>query len=116
MGSQPQSEVQLVRGADDICCFCPHLKTGICLRGEKRVDVIDSRVMEHLGLSYDSKVAWNDLLDLVAARVGVDDIAFLCRECSWRDLDFCSDGLASLADCRQKGRSGGTGAPAGQVD
>lgn len=86
------------------------------MRAEKRVDAIDSRVMEHLGLSCDDKVAWNDLLDLVAARVGVDDIASLCGDCSWRDLDFCSDGLASLADCRKQGGAGGLEDPAGQTD
>jgi len=89
-------EVKVVEGADDICIKCPHNSgQGCSLYGENVVR-LDRRVASLLELYFGERYASRDLLERVAERIGVGTFRGLCRNCPWRELGYCEEGLLQL--------------------
>jgi hypothetical protein len=97
LDSSPQSSVLLVEGPDDICSACPHLHQSRCDRFGDHVEQLDENVKSGLGLSIGEKRDWAILVQALADRLDKDRLFEFCGRCSWRELDYCSDGLASAA-------------------
>jgi hypothetical protein len=101
LADDPRSRIQLVAGVDDICCFCPHLKAGICARDEPGMNSLDRKILRHLGLSLEAEPNWSSLLDTIAKKVNVGDLPELCGDCRWLRFNYCTNGLARLAASRK---------------
>ena len=97
LGASPETPVQVVAGADDICSSCPHMSNGICGRPDQQVDSIDRRIREKLGLEEGQTTTWSSILDTIRDNIDPFRLGEVCAGCRWLDLDYCTKGLAALA-------------------
>lgn len=97
----PETMIEIADGADDICSFCPHLDRDVCMRPGQRVNELDGRVLERLGIMAGDTGSWADLTTSVRDKIDGDSLKELCHGCSWLDLGFCARGVEQLADRRQ---------------
>ncbi|MHB1361336.1 MAG: DUF1284 domain-containing protein [Thermoleophilia bacterium] len=97
LGTSPETPVQLVTGADDICSSCPHMSNGICGRPDQRVENLDRRVEARLGLGEGHTGSWSSLLETIRDKIDPFQLDEVCADCRWLDLDYCTNGLAELA-------------------
>jgi hypothetical protein len=77
--------VEIVRGADDLCACCPHLKGSRCSYKEGAEDEItrlDRMAAEFLGVSIGSITTWRDVAQLVIDAQGAWFLQF-CDGCDW---------------------------------
>lgn len=95
--SNPEQNVKVVFGADDVCAACPHLESGYCMRPEQRVEEIDRRISGELQLSDGARQTWSSLLKMITEKIRPDDLDSLCSGCRWVDLNYCTNGLDKLA-------------------
>ena len=98
--AQPDTVVELVANPDVICAACPKLhgdRCGVgatCGRAEER----DTLVLGFMGLTPGARLPVRAAYDLVRERINREVMADeCCRGCSWFDLGYCTEGLASLA-------------------
>lgn len=98
LDNSPETSIQVVDGADDVCSACPHMDEGICNRPDQRVDELDQRVRAQLGLENGHKASWSSILDIISDRIDPFRLEVVCTGCRWLDLDYCTSGLAKLAD------------------
>ena len=73
------------------------MNMGECDRFGYQVTGFDAKVLGSLGFKADDTVSWSDLLTTIAASIDQDQLWELCSDCRWRDLKYCSDGLAALS-------------------
>ncbi len=98
LGTSPETRVQLVTGADDICSACPHMSGGICGRSDQHVDDLDFRVRAKLGLETGYTTSWASILETIRDRIDPFRLEEVCSGCKWLDLDYCTNGLAEVTD------------------
>ena len=96
LGSETDTDVRIVTGADDVCHPCPHLSAGKCARAGDDVISADSRVMERLSLGEGDVLAWDSLLERIGNAVQPADLRELCGRCRWLSLNYCAQGVAAL--------------------
>jgi len=96
--NSPGMSIQVVSGADDVCSACPHMNEGMCNRPNQRVEELDQRVMAQLGLEDGQSMDWSSILDIIRDSIDPFRLEAVCDGCRWLDLDYCSTGLAKLAD------------------
>lgn len=97
LGASPGMPVQIVSGADDVCAACPHMSDGMCVRPGQQVDDLDRRVMARLGLDDGHSRSWSSIIDAIRDKIDPFRLEDVCGGCSWLELDYCTNGLASLA-------------------
>lgn len=85
---EPGFEVEVVKGADDICAACPFLSGGRCLKGEEKSSEIDERAAERLGLQYGDVAVFSEIEKALLA-IDPGEIAVLCRDCQWLEFGYC---------------------------
>jgi len=95
--ADPEQEIQIVTSADDVCSSCPHLDAGVCVRPDSKVDEIDGRVLENLKIADGDKLTWSMLLQTIDEKVQSSELDTICDGCRWVDLNYCTNGLAVLA-------------------
>ncbi|MHB9112032.1 MAG: DUF1284 domain-containing protein [Thermoleophilia bacterium] len=95
--NSPETSIQVVNGADDVCSACPHMDEGKCIRPDQRVDELDQRVRAQLGFDKGYSASWSSILDIIRDRIDPFRLEVVCDGCRWLDLDYCTNGLASLA-------------------
>lgn len=100
LNTNPEMLVRMVRGADDFCSACPHLKRGACKRFGESVEDFDQKVINRLGYDDGETISWSSLLDNLSSSIRADELDQYCGECRWLKLNYCSDGLSALAASR----------------
>ncbi len=89
--------ITVTHQADIICGPCPHRRGTGCASQEK-IDGLDARHAERLGLEHGTTLTWGTAKDMIAAKVQKGDLTDLCAGCQWLDLGLCEDALARLID------------------
>ncbi len=85
--------MEIVRGADDLCAFCPHNSAGTC-GTESKVVRYDGRVLDLCAFSTENGESgalsgWSEIRKAVEEHIlaaGLFDS--VCGDCSWHE--FCS--------------------------
>lgn len=98
--NSPEASIQVVDGADDVCSACPHMEQGRCNRPDQHVDELDQRVRAKLGFEEGYTASWSSILDIIRDRIDPFRLEVVCGGCRWLDLDYCTNGLASLASVK----------------
>jgi hypothetical protein len=96
LGGSPDTEVQIVTGADDVCAACPHMSGGICNRHDKLVADLDVSVRSRLGFDDGHRATWSEILQSIRDNIDPFRLEDVCEGCSWLDLDYCTNGLADV--------------------
>lgn len=91
---QPQTQIVLVEGPDDICAAYPKDKPPHC--EEASVAARDSRVLAKLGLQVGSGMRWSDVCSAVEGTMEPDDIGRICAGCPWEPYGVCEDGVRRI--------------------
>ena len=84
--SDPQTEILLQCGCDDLCAVCPHNRSGVCTEQEK-TNRLDAAVLHECGLHDGQSAKWQMLS--AAAREQIlqtDRFAAVCGDCQWYAL------------------------------
>lgn len=80
------AEVALTDGCDAICTACPHNVGGVC-ETDAKVNAIDRRAIEAMGLAFGDMLSWDALSALAAERILTPGrLSAICRDCEWIDL------------------------------
>lgn len=92
----PQTVVEVLNSADDICAACPNLSHGRCSKdadgGVTSIVEKDSAVIERLALAPGASLPAGELFSRTADAFG-SGIGDLCSSCSWMPLGWCEAGL-----------------------
>lgn len=97
--SDPTFPMSLVVGCDAICAACPHNKEGKCLKrvdSEVKVMSLDLKMLPKLGFEVGAQVSAGEAWQRIKERITSEDMAELCRDCEWRGLGYCVEGLERL--------------------
>ncbi len=83
---QPEMQIELVQGADDLCRCCPHLAGGIC-DTEEQTGRLDRAVLHALSRRYAECGKWLLLAGDANAKI-LQTHAFheICSGCQWYAL------------------------------
>ncbi|RJQ42701.1 MAG: DUF1284 domain-containing protein [Gaiellales bacterium] len=98
----PETLVEIATGVDEICSFCPHISGDICMRPGQRVNELDGRVLDRLGLAEGETGTWAEMVAGVRDNIDPESLKELCHGCSWLDLGFCARGVATLNGGRKQ--------------
>lgn len=90
---EPQTEVEIITGPDDVCRAYPPDKANHC---EGTVYGLDEAVLKKLGLLAGTKESWSSLCSRVAASMVPEDISRLCTTCPWEKYGVCAEGVGLL--------------------
>lgn len=83
LGKNPETEIRLVRGCDDLCGACPHNCGGSCATLGKVADM-DAAVLEAVGNPTGG--IWRDLTKRAEQILHSDTFPAICGNCSWFEL------------------------------
>ena len=87
LGDEPDTEVTLLAGPDDICAPCPHLLGNACVKdegAEGEVSSMDRMVLEALGAGAGDTFPAGEAIDrLDAALARREDAERICGDCQW---------------------------------
>ena len=79
----PETQITLVRGCDDLCRMCPNKQGGACSSLEK-VAFMDSAVLRSCGLAYGENVLWAKAAGKARERIfETDAFQNICVSCQW---------------------------------
>ncbi len=82
----PNTRIEIVKQADDICKACPNNNKGICTLKpgiNKWITRLDERVFNLTGLKEGQTLKAIDAFPLVKRKIKAKDIANVCRGCIW---------------------------------
>ena len=80
-----KNSAEIVKGADDVCNFCPFLKNGRCNHPKYKVDEIDELALKLLGSNIGDKVRKSFVKkQLLKILNGWKERA--CKNCEWKKL------------------------------
>lgn len=82
------ADVELCRGADDICNKCTHLKGGICKYddgAEEEIQKMDAKALQLLECVSEKKMKWHDVREKLPMIFPEWYISF-CLDCDWRNI------------------------------
>lgn len=83
LGQNPQTEIRLVRGCDDLCAVCPNNHGDSCETLQK-VASMDKAALEAIG-SPESGI-WKELTKRAEAVLSSETFDTICGNCSWYTL------------------------------
>lgn len=82
----PETEITVTRGCDDLCKVCPNNIGGVCTSLEK-VTFMDGAVLDVCGLSYGDAVPWAVSSRAVRENIfETDKFNDICADCEWFEL------------------------------
>lgn len=90
-----ETTVWISAHADTYCAPCPK-RRGLGCEQQEKIDDLDRRHAETLGLEAGQILTWGDCLDRVVERVQPDDLDRLCESCSWLELGLCKSAVERL--------------------
>jgi hypothetical protein len=79
---------EVLKGADDVCRKCRHLKEGICQydeNAEEEIQQMDKKALELLRYSYGEKVKWEEARRRLPEIFAQWYTAF-CLDCDWIEV------------------------------
>ncbi|KXZ39249.1 hypothetical protein SAMN05661008_01034 [Alkalithermobacter thermoalcaliphilus JW-YL-7 = DSM 7308] len=93
--------IEVDNKADIICKSCPHLKRNMCKKdgneeSEKEIKIMDEIVLDALKIKPGDKLTVFDINNRIKNNFTNEKLNLLCKNCSWRCLDYCEEGLNSL--------------------
>lgn len=84
--SNPETQITLSHGCDDLCKACPNNIGGACTSLEK-VACMDSAVLDICGLEYGEITSWSDAASKARERIFETEKFFcICSSCQWFEL------------------------------
>ncbi len=93
-------EVRLIHWCDDVCKYCLHNIEGRCQKkngfAENSPTMMDLNLFEKLGISSGTVVQFNRVMALIKERIDLNFMKSICRDCEWKNLGYCEDGLKRL--------------------
>lgn len=79
-------EIELISGIDDICGPCVHHKDGRCASNEKKIQNMDQKTLEFLGLQTGVFDSAQTLFELSNKKFKTkESVEPICGECEWRE-------------------------------
>jgi hypothetical protein len=81
-------KIEIVKGSDDICKFCPNSVNGECVLGEEDVHKKDENAMNSLGINY-GEIKVNDI-NKKLGNLTKDSFNLCCNTCRWHKTGICS--------------------------
>ncbi|MBD2868191.1 DUF1284 domain-containing protein [Paenibacillus arenilitoris] len=102
--TEPDTEVEIITGPDDICRAYPPDKPPHC---EGTVYGLDERILAKLGLAPQHRGSWRELCARIAEKVVPGDIARLCATCPWEKYGVCREGVGLIIDGLPLPKAGG---------
>lgn len=83
-------EVEIVFGADDLCKCCPHqIDKRICMT-QKKVQAIDSKVVEYFSLK-EGKYIYGELIREINRQMTEQKMEDICGKCNWYPISACKN-------------------------
>lgn len=89
--SQPDTEILLVFGPDDLCDKFPHDQPSHC--NESNVHQRDSAILNQLGVKIGQVWKWSTLERTISENVVPEDIPRFCSTCPWLSYGVCEKGV-----------------------
>lgn len=93
--SEPETDVEIIIGPDDVCKAYPPDKTNHC---EGTVYGLDANVLAKLGLKTGERGSWQAICDRVAKTMVPEDISHLCLTCPWEKYGVCAEGVGLIVE------------------
>lgn len=82
----PQTQITVVQGCDDLCGMCPNNISGVCTSLEK-VTLMDNAVLGICDLAYGDNVSWAELARKARKRIfETEEFINVCTCCQWFEL------------------------------
>ncbi|MEK8128068.1 DUF1284 domain-containing protein [Paenibacillus filicis] len=88
---EPDTEVVMTEGPDDICAYYPQDKPPHCEGAS--VYGRDALVLERLGLQLDRPLPWSEVKGRIAVEIESHDISVICATCPWEPYGVCREGV-----------------------
>ena len=91
--------ITVVTECDVLCASCPHNKENKCVKkvdSERKVKTKDLEVLQRLDLKTGTQITAGKVLARIRGKLTVKDIAEVCQDCEWRELEYCAEGLERL--------------------
>ena len=89
--SQPETEILLVFGPDDLCDKFPRDHPYHCI--ESNVHQRDNDILNHLGVEIGQVWTWSTLEQRISGNVVPRDIPRFCSTCPWLPYGVCEKGV-----------------------
>jgi hypothetical protein len=89
--TEPETEIELVEGPDDLCVCFPADQVYHC--GNESVFLKDAFVLDRLGLRSGEAHPWGELLQRITERVKPEHIPSWCATCQWLKYGVCEEGV-----------------------
>ncbi|MFD2611704.1 DUF1284 domain-containing protein [Paenibacillus gansuensis] len=90
----PETEVTLVKGADDLCSCFPADQPNHC--DTPGVHAKDDAILDRLGLTRGETLSWNSIVQKIRVSYVPEDIPVLCHSCPWQPYGVCERGLSLI--------------------
>lgn len=82
----PETQITLSQGCDDLCKACPNNLGGACTSLEK-VECMDSAVLDICGLEYGEITSWSDAASKAREMIfKTEKFNCICACCQWFEL------------------------------
>lgn len=82
----PETQITLVQGCDDLCRMCPNQGSGVCTSLEK-VAIMDSAVLRSCDLACGEALPWARAADKARERIfDTEEFQNICACCQWFSL------------------------------
>ena len=86
LAENPQTQITLTHGCDELCEKCPNKIDGRCSSLQK-VETMDSLVLDVCGLADEDTVSWTEAARQARERVfATDEFQRICAHCEWYAL------------------------------
>ncbi len=96
----PNLEIELIKGCDNICAACPFNIEGLCeneaIGGEEKVRGRDSEVAGRLNLKAEDILTIKEIMDLLKKKIKPGDLSVICKDCPWLKMGYCEEGLKRI--------------------
>lgn len=87
--------IAVTDAADAICGPCPERRGTGCVK-QARIDALDRRHADALGLAPGDVLTWAEAQARIAERVRPESLDRLCAGCAWLPLGLCKAAVARL--------------------
>ena len=82
---EPDTQVNITFGCDDLCAHCPNCVSNACVTFDK-VDIMDKAAASLCGVSPGDELTWSELSKRARGIFGTDEFQRVCGGCEWYEL------------------------------
>lgn len=79
------NQIQIVKGVDDVCRWCPKNRVGMCLN-DSEVTVRDDAYLSVLQLVGVTTISLQGVKERIQSFLSKDQFLTICQQCSWNYL------------------------------